>query len=713
MLVGLCFGTAIVCASVAAPTRDHPAGRISGHGWYSPLTVAPRLVLASALMLFVELALIRWAGSNIVHLSYFSNFVLLGSFLGIGLGFLRADRASRLPFYSPIALAVFVAFVVANPVTVDRGADASVIFFTSLSTTGPPAWLILPIVFCAAAVITAGPAELVGRCFTELPRLTAYRYDLIGSLTGIGAFTALAFLGAAPVWWGLIVAIAFGVLLIPARRARQIVTHALLVAVPMGIVVPVLLAESLTAGTRWSPYYKIDAKIVEYDGVPILDITANGVPHQRVTSAADRMRWEPQYSLPYQRSGISAPNDVLVVGAGSGTDVAIALQNGARHVDAVEIDPVLLQLGREWHPDRPYQDPRVATHVDDGRAFLSGNPDRRYDLILFALPDSLTLVQGASSLRLESYLFTAEAFRSVQQHLKPGGSFAMYNYYREPWLIDRLALTAQQAFGHPPCVDVVGGELRQAVITVGLSESTQQCGPPWVGPAAATPEPATDNRPFLYLRGASVPVLYLVTIGLILAVSALAVALVGGGGSYRRMRPYADLFLLGVGFLLLNTKSVTGFALLFGTTWVVNAIVFSGVLLAVLAAVEVTRRFPTPPILVMYLVLFAGLLLAWLVPNEWLLAMPVPLRAVVAVTIAFLPIFAANVVFAKRFTDTADGTAAFGANLLGAMVGGCLEYLGLLVGFSGLLAIAALVYLGALALMPRTRRLNWVGTGSR
>ena len=45
-----------------------------------------RLVLGSALMLFLELALIRWLGSNIVHLSYFSNFVLLGSFLGIGLG---------------------------------------------------------------------------------------------------------------------------------------------------------------------------------------------------------------------------------------------------------------------------------------------------------------------------------------------------------------------------------------------------------------------------------------------------------------------------------------------------------------------------------------------------------------------------------------------------------------------------------------------------
>ena len=656
-------------------------------------------------MLFLELALIRWSGSNIVHLSYFSNFVLLGSFLGIGLGFLRSGRTKWLPYYSPIALAAFVAFVEASPVTVDRGSDSGVIYFTSLTTTGPPSWVVLPIVFIAAAIITMGPAELVGRCFHELPRLTAYRYDLIGSLIGIALFTGLSFLGAQPVYWGVLVAAGFAVLMIPAQQRRLIVRNALLVLLPMALVVPLLLIESTQPGTRWSPYYKIEYQFIDYQGVPILDITANGVPHQRATPAAARVQWEPQYTLPYQRSGAVAPKDVLIVGAGSGTDVAIALQNGAQHVDAVEIDPGLLQLGRELHPDRPYSDPRVSVHVDDGRAFLT-NSDKRYDLILFALPDSLTLVQGASSLRLESYLFTQEAFQSAREHLAPGGAFAMYNYYREPWLIDRLALTAQQAFGHQPCVDVVGGNLRQAVITAGLSADTQRCGEPWAGPAADTPAPATDSRPFLYLFGATIPALYLVAIALILLASLVAVALVGGGRSYRRMRPYGDLFLLGAGFLLLETKSITGFALLFGTTWVVNAIVFAGVLLAVLAAVEVTRRFRTPPMPVMYAILFAGLLLAWLFPNEWLLAMPVPLRAVVAVTIAFLPIFAANVVFAKRFTDTTDPTAAFAANLLGAMVGGCLEYLGLIVGFPGLLLVGALLYAGAFVLMPRSARLG-------
>ncbi|TMR09375.1 spermidine synthase [Nonomuraea turkmeniaca] len=660
------------------------------------LAVRPRLILASAFMLFLELALIRWTGSNIVHLSYFTNFVLLGSFLGIGLGFLRVGRSKRQPYYSLIVLAILAVVVRTFPVTVDRDTEG-VLYWTSLSTSGPPAWLILPVIFCAAALILMGPAELVGRCFPELPRLEAYRYDLIGSLTGIAAFTALSFLSAPPVFWGIIAAICYGVLLVPRPRALQVG----LVAVPSLVVVGVLLAETLTAGAIWSPYYKVTHKQFEDAGVGVTDISVNGIPHQRAVPATARLRWERQYGLPYERT-TKPPKDVLIVGAGSGTDVAIALSKGATHVDAVEIDPKLRELGGSLHPDRPYDDPRVTTHITDGRAFLE-QTGHKYDLILFALPDSLTLVSGASALRLESYLFTEEAMRAAREHLNPGGTFSMYNYYRESWLVDRLASTMQRAFGHKPCVDVVSTEGQQAVITAGLALPDQRCAAEWPGAAPGTPQPADDDRPFLYLHDATIPPIYLITLALILIVSLLAVRVVAG--PYERMRPYADLFLLGVAFMLLETKSVTGFALLFGTTWVVNAIVFAGVLVAVLAAVEVTRRFRTPPLPVMYGVLLAGLLLAWLVPNEWLLSLPLPVRAVAAVTVAFLPIFAANVVFAKRFADTADATTSFGANLLGAMVGGCLEYVALVIGYQGLLIVAAILYVGALALLPRKRAL--------
>ncbi|WP_328794414.1 spermine/spermidine synthase domain-containing protein [Herbidospora solisilvae] len=661
------------------------------------LAVRPRLVVASGLMLFLELSLIRWTGSNVVHLSYFTNFVLLGSFLGIGLGFLRVGRTKRQPYYSPVLLAVLVLVISFFPVHVNREATG-ILYFTSLETSGPPAWLILPVIFVVVALVLMGPAELVGQCFPKLDRLEAYRWDLVGSLCGIGLFTLLSFLSAPPLAWGLVVAIGYFVVM----RPQGLLTGALL-AVPALLVITALAIETFSAGALWSPYYKVTTKAFQQQGVDVLDIQVNGIPHQQAIPAAKRLEWEQQYGMPYQRSVAAAGqrlDDVLIVGAGSGTDVAISLLKGAKHVDAVEIDPKLRQLGGEFHPDKPYSDPRVTTHINDGRAFLE-RTDKKYDLILFALPDSLTLVSGASSLRLESYLFTEQAMEAAKEHLKPGGAFSMYNYYRETWLIDRLASTAQAAFGHKPCVDFTGWG-GQAVITAGLTPADQACAGEWGGAAAGTPAPTSDDRPFLYLSTTSIPSLYIFALGLILLVSVLAVRVVAG--PFRQMRPYADLFLLGVGFMLLETKSITGFALLFGTTWVVNAIVFAGVLVAVLAAVEVTRRFRTPSLPVMYGVIAVGLVVGWLVPNSWLLSLPLALRIPVAVAIAFLPIFAANVVFAKRFTETDDSTTAFGANLLGAMVGGCLEYAALMLGYNSLLIVAGLLYLGAFVLLPRTAR---------
>jgi SAM-dependent methyltransferase len=655
-------------------------------------------VLASTLMLFLELSLIRWSGAQVVHLSYFSNFILLGSFLGIGLGFLRANRSKRRqPFYSIVALLAYVGFLSRFPVAVDRE-QASVIYFTSLSTSGPPMWVTLPVIFLAVAAIMAGPGELVAGCFFQLPRLDAYRCDLIGSLIGIAGFTVCAFTGAPPLVWFLLVATLFVVLL---DGPGRIVTITVLAATVAMFAYPLINA----SGVFWSPYYRVTT-FAQSDGNNGTQwrIYVNGVPHQRLTTAATRLEQEPFYDEPYRRV-TKPPQHVLIVGAGTGTDVSIALSHGVAQVDAVEIDPQLVRFGREHNPDRAYDDPRVTTYVDDGRAFLE-RTDKKYDLILFALPDSLTLVSGASALRLESYLFTKEAIQSARQHLAPGGVFSMYNYYREQWLVDRLGNTLAITFGHSPCLLSSPEAISLAVFAVGMTPADQQCDTTW-SPTGTPPQPSTDDRPFLYVAEDTgflgIPTIYLTAIGLIVLFSVLAVAisLTGGVGQVRTMWQYRDLFLLGIAFLLLETKSVTGFALYFGTTWLVNALVFAGVLVAVLAAVEITRRFRTPPLRLMYFVLFGSLTLAWLVPASWVLSLPFPARLVVAVLLAFLPIMAANIIFAKRFESSAHPVTAFGTNLLGAMIGGCLEYAALATGYRWLLVICACLYLAAYLTMPR------------
>jgi hypothetical protein len=158
---------------------------------------------------------------------------------------------------------------------------------------------------------------------------------------------------------------------------------------------------------------------------------------------------------------------------------------------------------------------------------------------------------------------------------------------------------------------------------------------------------------------------------------------------------------MGAAFLLLETRYVTGFALLFGSTWLVNAMVFAGVLLAVLCAVETSRLISPRSLTPLYLLLAGTLALAYAIPLSTLLALAPPLRLAAAIALAFAPIFCANLIFATRFADTSGSTAAFGANLLGALLGGALEYAALVIGYRALLLVAACLYLLAFALKPQ------------
>ncbi|KZS67547.1 spermidine synthase [Mycobacterium kansasii] len=650
-----------------------------------------RLVLGSSAILFIELVLIRWLGSNVLHLSYFTNFVLLGSFLGIGMGFLISRKSWSILPLSSMLLMLLVLAVHLFPIRLNRS-GSDIIYFTSASPSGLPAWIVLPAVFVVVAALMAGPGEVVGRCFGQLDALTCYRWDLIGSLLGIGLFTLLSFLRAPSVVWATIAAV---MLVALNQRGFRIAT-----AISGAGLILVLLAESITPGVSWSPYYKVQTwGHRSWDGATLVAISVNGIPHQ-VMAPADWILTQSaptyqQYRVPYERTNTLRLDNVLVVGAGSGSDVAVALSKGAKHVDAVDIDPQLVQIGVRRNPDRAYSDPRVSVHIDDGRAFLQST-DATYDLILFALPDSLALVTGASQIRLESFLFTDRALRTAHEHLKPSGVFAMYNAYRQPWLIDRLAETSAAAFGHRPCVDRTASH--RAVITVAVDPANQKCAAPSATPSEVV-SPATDDRPFLYYKGGAIPAMYLWALAGIMLITLLAVRLLGG--SFRSMRPYFDLFFMGAAFLLLETKNIATFALLFGTTWLVNALVFACVLVIVLAAVETTRRFRTPLLPVVWGTIVASLAMAYVIDPAWLLSWPFWPRLLVACVVGFLPIYLANIAFAKRFAATEHAQSAFAINLLGSILGGCLEYGALVTGYRNLLIVVGVLYLLAFVLTPK------------
>ena len=646
------------------------------------------LFLASFLMLFVEIALIRWLGENVLYLSYFTNFVLLASFLGIGIGFLLGSRDLGWFRWAGHLLLAAIAVVTVFPIRIDRSA-AEVLFLGSGTTTGAPIWLALPIVFTLSAAVMAAIGHGVARLFGQLPPIDAYRVDILGSICGVIAFVSLSFLGAPPIVWGLVAVALYLVVLEGGPRGPHWV-------LAVGIVLT-LGIQSLNPAHQWSPYYKVTTLEVE----DVISIGTNGIPHQAMASTdyLDDVGWVASRTFAFL--GIEEPGNVLIIGAGSGNDVAFALRSGAESIDAVEIDPVIYEQGVALHPDKPYYDIRVNGIIDDGRAFIERS-DESYDLVLFAVTDSLTLISGQSSLRLESFLFTREAIEATKALLAPGGVLALYNLHTEQWVIDRMGRTLQETFGQNPCYRNEGG-IRGVTIAVGEGA---RCEPTNTRDFANAADPATDDSPFLYLREGGIPLIYVWALAGVLAISAIAVR-----SAVRRLSalmPYADLVLMGVAFLLLETKGIVQFALWFGTTWLVNAIVFVSILISVLAAIEVVARFEVPSFKLLYALLGGSLLLAWSLPPSALLTIPGPVRLVVAAVVVFTPVFLANVIFAERFKDVASSTEAFGANLLGAMIGGVLEYSSLLMGYRNLSIFVGILYAIAFVLLRRIDSANRV-----
>ena len=322
--------------------------------------------------------------------------------------------------------------------------------------------------------------------------------------------------------------------------------------------------------------------------------------------------------------------------------------------------------------------------------------------MLFALPDSATIVTGQSALRLENYLFTTQALDRARSLLRPGGTFAMYNYY-EPWLLDRYANTIRTVYGTAPCVQLgpTHGQRQQAVLSLRDDASTGGCTTTWT-PRVGELEPSVDDRPFPYLGTRTIPSFYLGMLALVLLASLVLVRVgrrpaAADGAVHRpvlhgsRVPAARDQERRAVRPALRHHLG--------GQRRRVRRACCS----ACWRAIEVARRVHIARPVLLYPALLAALALAWLVPGDVLLDLsPVP-RFVVGVTIAFLPIFVANLIFAVRFKGVGSSTTAFGANLLGAMVGGALEYLALILGFNALLGVVAVCY--TLALLTGRRHL--------
>ena len=658
-----------------------------------------RLFLTSFTILFFELICIRWIPAYVRYVGYFSNFILLASFLGVGLGILMGRRSWMFPPFAFLLIALVVVVRI-NRLELKLQSTDVLYYGAGEGPVRNEHYAVLPLVITLIVLAFIPLARPLGGLLSSMPRLRAYAVDIVGSLAGIAAFFVMALLSLPPLVWFLVLT----ALVVSLSGPRTLA----IAAVPLVAVLAIVF--SMQRDTKWSPYYKITVLPAESGGVAI---NVNNVGHQIATSYENK---ESFYSRVYDLFPGPSFDKVLILGSGSGSDTSIALAHDVGSIDAVEIDPTILDLGEKLHPDRPYDDPRVETHLGDGRAYLR-NTDTEYDLIIFALPDSLTLTSGFSNLRLESFLLTQDALDDAREQLTDRGMVVLYNYYREDWFIEKLSGMLNNVFDSPPFVSSYGGSGRAAVLMAGprLRDLPPENAQPYaelavrdpaqpdvVGEgffAAATPHPATDDWPFLYLRKPGFPTIYASSLLFLFGLAVVGVLITMPRRTLRKFDWH--MFLLGAAFILLETKSIVTFGLLFGATWMVNSLVFFAILASVLLAIVVSSRVEFSRSRYLYGALAVALVANYVIrPEQLLIGVPI-LRYLVTAAIAFTPVFLANVVFARSFRDSETADLAFASNLIGIMVGGTMEYLALVWGYRALLLIAMVLYLSAAVLQRK------------
>jgi hypothetical protein len=671
------------------------------------------LFCLSFLALFLELMVIRWSPAVVRLIAYYANLILISSFLGLGVGAMLGRKRKSLFGWLPALLLINVVWLlIAHFITLPTSASESRFY-----TPNPQLvrYVSLVGIFVSNAAVFVPLGQRIGSIFDALPSLLAYSWDLGGSLAGTLCFGLFSLKYFSPTLGMGFVALVI-IFLIPREQWPR--------AIPLLALSLAGVYFSVTPNAIWSPYYCI---IVQGDGSapvrdphpglrtmqdpPIYNVRVN---HYFLQSDGtfDPNRYSPQkraeilngrvqYDLPYALA--PAHRRVLALGAGGGTDTEIAVLNGAEQVDAVEIDPMLVKLSDRFNASAIYENPKVHVHVEDARAFLRRASLQQssggYDLVVFSFLDSQTLFSSMSNIRLDGYIYTVQSIQSAFRLLNENGVLCLSFMAGREWLARKLVRMVEVATGQMPVVYENGGQVVICAFRGQHADPPAQYGR-FVRIAFAAGDDLsdavapTDDWPFLYLSHKTIPADYLIVIGILLAVTIPAVLLLRGRGF--GMNDGHFLFL-GLGFLLLETKSISDCSLYFGTTWFVTLVVVAGVLLMVLAANLLAMRLSRFQIW-FYAPLIATLLLLYFVRRDSILALSFNERLLWSLFVVPLPIFFAGLIFSTTFRQAANPSSLFGANLIGAMIGGFSEYLSMVIGNRNLMFLVIAAYLASLGL---------------
>jgi spermidine synthase len=682
------------------------------------------LLAASVLGLFLEVALIRWHGTEFRACAYFKNITLLACFLGLGLGFARSRRsAMSFPFMLPLLAAQVLLMDILSLGQIDQYIRNPIpweILWGIGVMTGILQYALFYGFFAALFITTIlifiPIGQLTGRLMREDTPLSSYTINIAGSILGVLAFGLLSYFWLPPANWFAVAAML--ALWLGRHSRRGLLSGGCAAAMMLG-----WIGHEPRAGVRniYSPYQRLELQPERLDmpdgrfvpaGVHVsanktyymhgLNLSSEFVQKYGQYSAMIREKAD-WYDMPLKFK--SAPASVLIIGSGAGNDVAAALRGHAEHIDAVEIDPAIRWVGETYHPESPYQAANVRSIVNDARAFMKRSPPSQYDLIIFGLIDSHTLLSGMSSIRLDNFVYTLESFADARKLLRPGGMICLsFAVGPDGPFSARIFEMLKNVFGHAPRAYSYGDH--DTMFVIGLSPTDVPTSLPsdesnatvresteTVAAAAQRihPCPSEDDWPFPFLTGRSLddfprPYLYLVI--MLAGISILWIL----SSRERGAGLDGQFFFLGGAFLLIETKGITELALVMGTTWIVTSVVIVGILLMILLANWTVHLLNPRRIHVVYLLLLASLAIGFAIPIHLLLGQGLVVAALGSAILLLMPLYFAGIIFATSLRKTTNLPSAFASNLLGAILGGLCEYMSMITGFRSLYLVGMALY---------------------
>jgi hypothetical protein len=322
------------------------------------------------------------------------------------------------------------------------------------------------------------------------------------------------------------------------------------------------------------------------------------------------------------------------------------------------------------------------------------------------------LLSHASSVRLDSFVYTVEGLREARQRLNADGILSVSFSVMNRQLGRKIYLMLRDAFdgrapaciqaGYDGAVIFLEANDRQLVLPPAVLEQTgfADISATYADPAVSA-DVSTDDWPFFYMPRRVYPVSYLVMAGLVLALSLFTFT------RFLEVRPQfgnAPFFFLGAGFMLIETKAITELGLAFGNSWQVIGVAIVAILVMAFLANFAVQRFNLSNSPIIYGLLLASLAGGWRLARGGSLSSTGLSRAGLVILLT-APIFFSGIVFSTLLRSRGAISGMMALNLLGAMCGGLLEYNSMYFGFRFLYVLAAGLYvLAFLSQLADSRR---------